>query len=266
MAGLGMSKHSILVFASALLLAGCPDPEARFDEFTDRTEDQRQGGGGTGPSGGVADINGRFLMGIDTVIGPGKVLEFDTETIINFPCTDDCVLTLNVQPVVPTTPARSGCDDRGTPVGPVITVENVPVAADGSFIADFGNQNVPGCANPISGSDITANLILAGQIVNADLYCGTVSGTVSRPLSAPLRGSSFAAVRVEEGAELPAPVGECPAGTGEGGAGGEGGTGAGGTGEGGTGAGGTGEGGIGGGGTGEGGSGGDGVGGDDGEG
>lgn len=260
MAGLGMSKHSLLMFATALLLAGCPDPEERFDEFTDRTKDQRQGGGGTGgPSGNIADINGRFLMGIDTVIGPGKILEFDTETIINFPCTDNCVLTLNVQPVVPTNPARSGCDVRGTPVGPVITVENVPVNPDGSFVADFGQQNVPGCANPISGSDITANLVLAGQIVNADLYCGTVSGTVFRPLTAPLAGSSFAAIRVPEGDPLPAIVGECPAqtgeggsgGTGEGGAGGEGGTGEGGAGgEGGTGEGGSGEGGAGGDGTG----------------
>lgn len=254
MAGLPMSKHSLLMFASALLLIGCPDPEERFDEFTDRTADQRQGGGGTGggPAGGIADINGRFLLGIDTVIGPGKVLEFDTETILNFPCTDNCLLSLNIQPVVPSRPARSGCGDRGTPHGPVITLTDVPVNPDGSFVADFGTQNVDGCANPISGSDITARLVLAGQIVDGNLYCGTVSGSVSRPLSANLAGSTFAAIRVV-GDQLPEPVGECPAGVGEGGsggggagAGGEGGGGTGGTGEGGAGTGGTGEGGAGG--------------------
>lgn len=234
MAGSRLSKHSLLLFATALVLAGCPDPEGRFDEFTDRTAGDRGiGGSGGGMAGGVADVNGTFFLGIDTVINRGKILRFDTAVTINVnpdgTCpAEGCLMGWEVQPVVPDPKPRSNCPDPGTPVGDLIVLTDIPVGNDGSFIANFGQQTVDGCANPISGGNILANLILTGNILGPDAMCGKVSGTVSQPVTGRLDGSDFGMFRINEG-EFPAPAPNCAAvmamGGGTGGSGGTGGTG-----------------------------------------
>lgn len=82
------------------------------------------------------------------------------------------------------------------PVGETLMIENIPVAADGTFSVDLGTTMVTGAANPITGSDIEAALSLQGFIQSQDLFCGLASGMVTVPLVASLDGSTFAASRV----------------------------------------------------------------------
>jgi hypothetical protein len=79
---------------------------------------------------------------------------------------------------------------------------------------------VTGMANPITGGDIVATLTIEGAIQSEDLWCGTVDGMATSPISLPLAGSTFAATRIEatDAASLPTEVVyACPAGGDEGG-------------------------------------------------
>jgi hypothetical protein len=57
--------------------------------------------------------------------------------------------------------------------------------------------DLPGTANPITGSDVEATVRLEGSFQDENFACGVVSGAVQTPLSADLAGSTFAATRVE---------------------------------------------------------------------
>jgi hypothetical protein len=106
------------------------------------------------------------------------------------------------------------------------------VDAAGAFTLDFGDTMVTGMANPITGSDIAATLSLQGTIQDANLWCGSVTGMVTSPITQDLMGSTFAAVRVEatDPASLPTDVlSTCPAGGGGGESGDSGGSDSGGT-------------------------------------
>ena len=83
------------------------------------------------------------------------------------------------------------------PVGDRVDVAAVPYREDGSFAADLGEVTVPGRANPISGTDIVATVVIEVSALpkKDDLpvrFCGSVSGMVSVPLPLDLAGSSIA--------------------------------------------------------------------------
>jgi hypothetical protein len=80
-----------------------------------------------------------------------------------------------------------------------LTVGPVPVAEDGTFTMDFGTTNVVGDANPITGRDIQATLVVSGQIRSADVVCGSVDGDLVAPFEAPLAGSNMGLIRVSDG-------------------------------------------------------------------
>lgn len=234
-----LSKSSLLLGGMTLALAACPDPQERFDEFTERTEDRRigDGAGGEGGDGGgdrLADIDGQFLLAIDTPLGPGQLLQFLATVDIHLDeeggCPEEgCPLDIEVQPLTrPGAPAS--CPAEREPVGdPLVPLLPPVVQPDGRFEIVWGDPEepvfAPGCANPISGGDIVTELVMRGRIVSEDAFCGTALGRVSAPITGSLRGSSFAAVRVVDG-DLPAAVARCSdVETGEGGAGGGGGAG-----------------------------------------
>lgn len=251
MFGSTLSKH-IAFCALALIgiaaLWGCPDPEGRFDEFVERSPKEAGGTGGEGPSQ-VADLTGKFLLAASVTLNPGAPLLFEATVEMTPGCpVGSCVISFDIQPLANRGSPAAGCPAHLTPIGPVITLKDVPVQPDGTFVANFSRAavgTVNGCANPISGSDIEATLELVASTRSKDLFCGPLRGSLFRPFTFNLEGSTFGAVRIPDD-ETPAtagvePVLRCPAGGGEGGAGGEGGEGAGGTGgQGGDGAGGTG--------------------------
>ncbi len=102
----------------------------------------------------------------------------------------------------------AGCPcakDRKTPVGNPIDLGPFPVKADTSFDADFPPLDVVGAANPISGSDITADAEILGKMcAPANFVCGDLKGLVTKPAEIDLTGSTFAMERLDAPGAFPA--------------------------------------------------------------
>lgn len=195
----------------ALVVAsGCPSPDAegKYNLFNEQTEDDRDrpeprldlppmdfGAGGQV----FPDITGIYLLALETSIAPGLPLQFvaDVEAELD-ESTGDGPVNISFQPL--SLEVGSMTEPR-EPVGDPIVVETT--ATGGSFMVDFGETNVTGMANPITGSDITANLALQGTIRGENAWCGAVTGDVLSPIQASLEGSTFAAIRLADASERP---------------------------------------------------------------
>jgi len=208
--GLGRRLGGLTLLAVA---SGCPSPDAagKYDRFNEETEDDRDrpepkldippidfGEGGQV----FPDISGVFLVAIETSIAPGLPLQFvaDVTSTVDS-STGDGTLTIEFQPLA--LEVGSTTDPRDE-VGPPIEVEADVVA--GAYALVFGETTVTGEANPITGSDILADLVLEGTLRIDDAWCGIATGDVISPIQAPLDGSTFAAVRLADRSERTDPV------------------------------------------------------------
>lgn len=188
------------------LAVGCLDTEGRYQDYIDRTDDLRAGGDDAGPgSSERIDFSGDYLLALSTVIAPDAPILFATRADV---AEDLGSLTLELQALSTDTssPPR-------VPVGDPITVVDVPYRDDGTFEADLGVVQVPGAANSITGSDITAEVSivgLAGSDTDEALYfCGDVLGMVTSPLALDLAGSTFGAAETATVVDA-APLLGCP--------------------------------------------------------
>ena len=200
-----LSKSPAVVpLTAARLLGGCPDPDGKYDEFLERVGD---GNGGVEASCDPTvfhPIDGEFLMAIDTPLGRGNPLLFRVTIETNLdgtgacPATGCAIVRFDAQPLVPFNRANlnAACSASGEPVGDLIRITDIAVDGQGRFRADFGQQSVNGCANPITGRDIVATIVLEGLTASPDIFAGDARGIVSQPLQATLNGSTFAAVRI----------------------------------------------------------------------
>lgn len=194
-------------------LGGCPDPQKSFDDFVKRAP-TRDGGGGGG--GTLEDISGTFLLAVSTVLAPDAPIQFITDSKLTPNGDGTAKLDMTLTPL--TVMGR-------TKVGTPIVVKGAAIDENGAFTIDLMTQTVPGAANPVSGSDIEAKLVLKGAIRSKDRFCGDIEGELVKPYVSPLAGSTWSGIRVPEGTigdKLPKPEGSCPApapdgGTGDGG-------------------------------------------------
>ena len=199
-----------LMLVSLAALAGCPDPQGAFDDFSKRYDkinggSSSSGAGGamacTAPAAGMAD--GDWLFSLSAKLSPKKAVAFKM--------------------AVTTTDAGGGAlkmgrkatplsnMDQMTPVGPEVDLGMFDVAADGNFDADLGTLTITGDANPITpGSDIVATASIHGSLCSQDpeFVCGTVDGQVMMPIMYNLMGSSFTMQKID-GGTIPAPVIDC---------------------------------------------------------
>ena len=189
-----------------LLASGCPDSQARFDEFLDATKDHRPSGEDEGDgdgAGSLVDMNGTFLFALETTLGPGLPLQFAT-TVSNMQIAEDgssatadfSFQPLSLDPMEVTTPREF--------VGEPLEFPGVSFDAEGNYEIDMGTVMVPGAANPVSGGDIVAALTVSGQIVHRDAFCGSLAGDASSPIVFGLDGSTFAAIRLADDGSDPA--------------------------------------------------------------
>lgn len=197
------TRFATLNVIAALLLASCVDAGKSFKEFEERVID---GGGnvvvGSCNGGEIPDVNGEFYLALAPSISPDVNLLFRaTATLQGDPAT----LTLELQPLCNTDQCT-----LGDPVGDPIAVAAVEVSDTCTFEASLVDGLVPGSANPISGSDIIANIDMIGSLNSDTFFCGIANGTATVSGSAiPVDGSSFGAVRIE-GETLPTAVDACP--------------------------------------------------------
>jgi hypothetical protein len=150
--------------------------------------------GGECPSG-----EGKFLLAISTSLDPALPFQFIVDA--SLPDTDDGPLSLAVQPL---------SLDMGR-----VTVPRLPVGqgyefasevVDGDFAIATHEITIPAEANPLFGVEVVVEVLMHGEIVGPDLFCGVAEGIVVKPVEQMLGSSTFAAVRVASASELPLDV------------------------------------------------------------
>lgn len=147
-----------------------------------------------------ADVSGRYLLALSTVVSYELPLQFLTEaTLTDNPDGGGGTLRLELQPL---SLDQASTTSPREPVGEVIIVE-VEVDADGLFSADLGTLMVTGEANPITGGDIVTTAILEGAIKDEMFFCGGVTGMVTAPIPNNLEPSFFAVTRLPDNAVAP---------------------------------------------------------------
>lgn len=206
--------HQALPLVGTLLLSatsGCPSPDPRggFDRFNEQTEDDRYVPdvaalpdlGPVETSGGPVcpNIDGVFLVAIETTIAPGLPLQFIAAVDAELDeWTGDGTITIDFQPL--------SLDPGSTtmPREEVGTALHVDADVRGcTFLLELGEIMVTGEANPITGSDIVADLSLEAAIPTEDAWCGNLLGDVISPLAVSLEHSTFAALRLADRSDRP---------------------------------------------------------------
>ncbi|HET6584985.1 MAG TPA: hypothetical protein VFG69_16125 [Nannocystaceae bacterium] len=141
----------------------------------------------------LPDISGDHLLAVSIAISPETPLQY-IATIVQTPDGDGALLDVELQRL--TLNVGSTTDPRD-PFGPPIVIDDVAVAADGTFSLSIPVLDVPGETNPITGGDAAAaNVILDGTIMDDDFFCGTMDGDLTAPLMVDLVGSTFAGTRL----------------------------------------------------------------------
>lgn len=201
---------------AALLLAGCgPDAEGKFEQFLEEAaprldmgpmkedippEKMDVGVQDDSPKE-VVDLTGTSLLALATKIDPTKPLQL-LSTVTQRTEGENIFIDVELQPLSldkgkVTTPRQL--------VGEKLIFKDIPVI-DGKYTIDAGTVMVTGAANPVTGTDIVATLVLDATVIDGDFVCGTLSGMLTMPLEFDLEGSTFASARVEGLGSLPTDV------------------------------------------------------------
>jgi hypothetical protein len=201
----------------AVLASGCPNPEDRYNEFLEATKDERLDAGGDGDPGDgdpgdgdgdpdespiPADLDGTYLFALETSLGPDLPLQFVT-TISNTVIAEDgsgATADFSFQPL--TLNQGESLIPREC-LAEMLTFEDVAFDAEGNFEIDMGLVMVSGVANPVTGGDIEATILVMGHIVHDTAMCGEFSGMLMSPLEYDLAGSTFAAIKLDDNGCMP---------------------------------------------------------------
>ena len=207
----GRRFFALAIVAPGLL--GCVDPGKRFDDFNERVIDA----GPAGPSceGALQDINGEFLVTLAPGFFPDRLLQF-IATVELTTGAGTGTADFSFQPIYAEICAENMGEPEmtGTPVGDPLEATGVEIDGAGAYEFMFDEAQVDGRANAVSCGAILADITLTGIIQSPDVWCGEASGMVKAPTPANLEGSTFGAIRIEEGTvgeDLPDPQPVCPA-------------------------------------------------------
>ena len=184
-----------------LALAGCPDPEGRYNEFANRVPDAPIVIMPDAPKlNMIPDISGTFLYSIFVSLFPQAA---PLESIATITVHQGPPLTADIH-IQWLTYTGHNPIDRLQADYPGQTVDET-----GTFTVSVPALTIPGEAGFL-GNDVTATDVhLVGMIKTANFFCGTVDGTA---LTASLAGSTFGALRIQagqSGSQLPPPLDSC---------------------------------------------------------
>jgi hypothetical protein len=132
-------------------------------------------------------IDATYLLAVATVVDPAHPLQYVAQTRLS-----DGMLDLVL---VPLSLAAASTTSPRLPHGEPLVYSNIAVEG-GCFFLDMGEVFVAGETNPITGSDMTAAIVLDGCFEDAS-YCGTIDGEVIMPIALSLTGSTFAAIEAD---------------------------------------------------------------------
>ncbi len=220
MFGAKCSRSPFLLGSALCLLAGCPDPAGKYDEFVARVKKEPvviADAGSDGcpiPEGGLPDpmqLSGTFLFSVSTTLGPLTPLVYLLEVEATRDADDVYTISMRDQPLSKL--------DRKTPVGEFGDPRVFVVSPAGCFKSDFVVFNIPAEVNPVLNSPTVAEIAFSGNVAEAVLqedgdklvtfWCGQVDGNVTMPLNLGIDGSTFTASRVLDPKNLPEVLIDC---------------------------------------------------------
>ncbi len=202
--------RAVLPLLLCVCASSCVDSEARFDQFTDRKAAQVKRDLENVPEGGCSlpatleQLEGRYLFALAAKPAPDRPIL--------------ALLTIK---------AGKGDKPSGTVLFEPLAIKDqmstVGVKNEGTFELDGTEIRVPmfhvvlpGEADPVQeGLDAEADLILDGSACIEDgamfvrTFCGKAAGNITVPLTLPLEGSTFGAIRIEEGKPWPTLFASC---------------------------------------------------------
>lgn len=152
-----------------------------------------------------ATLDGVYLLAVAAVIDPAHPLQWLASVEQEKPSAGGHGLTIVLQSLSLEVGSTNAPRE---PVGEPLEIHGA-FEPDGSFWAETPTVVIPGAANPITGSEIGASMVLEGTVSGRESWCGQVSGQVTQPLMLDLAGSTFAFTPVD--GALPDPVtAACP--------------------------------------------------------
>lgn len=145
-----------------------------------------------------------YLLALETTLAPGLPLQWVVRAAVTGPGGGSVFADFSFQPLsldqgqtlVPREFAGSSLDYSGVIIN----------SFDGSFILDMGEFDAPGETNPVTGSDLTMQVVLTGNFLGPGTLCGTVDGELLAPIQIPLTGSTFAAIAIDDPSPQGLPV------------------------------------------------------------
>jgi hypothetical protein len=180
--------------------SGCVDPGADFDAFISRARAPQSDAGDAGGDASVCtlnpgDVEGQYLFAISVTLAPTKPILALAD--VTTPASGGATgFAFDAQ-------ALSAADGR-TPVGQKVSLGPFQVDQNGAYRAAIRDLRVVGAANPVTGGDIAADLVLSGSLCgDGSFFCGTVTGNVTKPLPLDLEGSTFTFTRIDSTTDLP---------------------------------------------------------------
>ncbi len=190
-----MRRLSCGVLVAWYACSGCVDPKAEFDAFAARrqvsTDASVHDAGGDASTCTVhpGDLSGQYLFALSVTLAPTKPI-VALANISTSAFQNGAGFAFDAQPL--------SAADRRSPVGPSISFGPTLIDETGSFRAELTGLQVTGAANAVTGGDIQANVLLAGNLCHAaQFFCGTVTGNVEKPLPLDLAGSTFTFTHVD---------------------------------------------------------------------
>jgi hypothetical protein len=173
-----------------------------FNDFVERHDDLDPGGsGGSSGAGGscgmppaAGEVDGDYMFSLVAKQSPKKPAPLRA-TLTTTDGGAGLEFTLDLQPL--------DAEDRSTEVGTAFSVGPFPVQPDGTFEADWGTITVPGATNPLSPSDLSADLLISGSLCASDFFCGAAAGDILEPVMLNIDGSSWTMESLETFMEPP---------------------------------------------------------------
>lgn len=184
-------------------LVGCVDPGKAFDDFADRAGTVDASTVDAPPSS-LHNITGTFLVSVHPGFESTNDPTFYMQMLVDWTFTEaTSTLAGTYTPLC----THATCVTPRVMLPPAIQNTST-VSPNGEFEQTIAGQ-LPGGANPISGTEQPFSGVLHGGIISDNVVCGSVTGSVA---GIDLTGSTFAAIRVTDTtpASLPAPVASCP--------------------------------------------------------
>lgn len=197
-----MFLSQAMLSLAMLSLGACgPDAEGKFNEYASEAEqfDLPPVREDIPPPPPDFDLTGKSLLAISTIVSKDLPLQFISTVTQRQENDGSIFIDISLQPL--SLDIGKVLTPR-MPVGSPLEFKDIPVV-DGKYTVDAGETMVVGAANPITGSDITATLVLAAEVKAEGFVCGTVTGMVTSPLMTTVDGSTFASVPLTDESVLP---------------------------------------------------------------